>query len=300
MQFSDGIPSTIEKDAIEDWPQMKEFGPNFTYRIIKCIIEEIDKSDGHIPFPELLEQIKMSNADLKRHLAKFAAISPKIWCQYLTLEYAKQLLKNHQFVWNTSCKLGVSGLGIHADTVVTWDSVNTQGSAKKKKRLVIGYSWMESLFGEALIMATKRGICGIAFSSEVGKIKVLSDMMRRWPQAVFKKDNGHPLKADFQVSQVTSDIKIHVIGTQFQVQVWKALTQIPSGHVTTYSDIAGAIGKPAATRAVGTAIGKNPISWLIPCHRAIRKSGELGGYNWGLPLKRTMLAYESARRVANL
>lgn len=243
-----------------------------------------------------MQRINTKNSRFYRNFVKFAGMSPKIFCQYLTLEYTKQLLISHQVDWTTLCKLGLSELSLHDDTTISWEVINPKELAKKKKRIVIGYSWIESLFGEALVMATKRGICGIAFSSEIGKNEVLSDMMQRWPQAKFKTDNEFSLKAVFQVSTSTSDPKIHVMGTEFQVQVWKALIQIPRGHVATYSDLAVAIGKPSATRAVSTAIGKNPISWLIPCHRVLRKSGDLGGYHWGLRIKRTMLNYESALR----
>ena len=123
----------------------------------------------------------------------------------------------------------------------------------------------------------------------------MQDLVQRWPDARFEcaPDKIMPwVSAAFNLQGQTS---LHLIGAPFQIKVWEALLRIPSGHVTTYSEIAGSIGSPRAVRAVGTAVGRNPVSWLIPCHRALRKSGELGGYHWGLPMKRTMLAYEAAR-----
>ena len=147
-------------------------------------------------------------------------------------------------------------------------------------------------------MTTHRGICGISFSEEMGRDTAIADMMKRWPNAEFQEETKPSTWNGMSVFDHKNPPRLHVIGAPFQIKVWEALMRIPSGHVSTYSDVASAIGSAKATRAVGTAIGRNPISWLIPCHRALRKSGELGGYHWGLPIKRTMLAYESARRDA--
>jgi AraC family transcriptional regulator, regulatory protein of adaptative response / methylated-DNA-[protein]-cysteine methyltransferase len=123
----------------------------------------------------------------------------------------------------------------------------------------------------------------------------MADLCGRWPKARFAPDDGRLRPwADAAFATGTAQTPLHLIGAPFQIKVWEALLAIPSGHVTTYSEIAGAIGSPKAVRAVGTAVGRNPVSWLIPCHRALRKSGALGGYHWGLPVKRAMLAYESA------
>ena len=148
------------------------------------------------------------------------------------------------------------------------------------------------------MIATPHGICGISFSAEIGRNAALADMMQRWPDAKFHKEAAPTSKNGLAIFADMNTSNLHVMGTPFQIKVWEALMNIPSGQVTTYSDVASAIESPKATRAVGTAIGKNPICWLIPCHRALRKSGELGGYHWGLPVKRTMLAYEAAKRDA--
>ena len=157
----------------------------------------------------------------------------------------------------------------------------------------------DSPFGPALVMGTPRGICGLAFSAEMGTGAAMEDLCRRWPGATFREDPA-VLRDWVQIAfglqgDGTDKAPIYLIGAPFQIKVWEALLAIPSGHVTTYSEIAQTIGTPKAVRAVGTAVGRNPISWLIPCHRALRKSGGLGGYHWGLPVKRAMLAFESAR-----
>ena len=279
---------------------MKDSRPNYIHKIIKRAIEELDKADGRISLSELSQRLNMSNNHFRRLFSEWVGISPKQYHQYLTLEYPRQLLKNHQYLWKTTHKIGLEGPCRLHDTVVTWEVLRPQELAKKKKKIFVSFSWIDSPFGEALIMTTKQGICGISFSSEIGKRNALADMKQRWPEAEFSKDTEVVLKTCFQVSRAPSKTKIHVIGTPFQIKVWEALMHIPFGHVSTYIAIAEAIGQPKATRAVGTAVGKNPIGWLIPCHRALRKSGELGGYHWGKQLKRKMLAFESAHRDTNL
>ena len=273
---------------------------NYSYTVIKRAIEEIDDAGGRISLSELSQRINMTRAHFQLLFAKWAGISPKKYHQYLTLEYSKQLLKNHHFVSNAAHDVGLSSPSRLNNFFVTWEGYIPEEFDQKAKEIVIGYSWVDSPFGEALIMTTKRGICGISFSSEIGKDKALFDMMQRWPRAKFSKDSELALKAGFQIFRAISGTKLHVFGAPFQLKVWEALMHIPSGYVSTYSDVAAVIGKPKATRAVGTAIGKNPISWLIPCHRALSKSGGLGGYHWGLPLKRKMLAFESVHRDASL
>jgi len=170
--------------------------------------------------------------------------------------------------------------------------------ARKGDGLTICYGWFPSPFGEALAMATDKGLCGMAFTAECGRAHALSDMKQRWPLAGFI-EAPDALAAWVKAAFCgRGQAELHMIGAPFQIKVWEALLSIPSGHVTTYSEIARVIGNPKAVRAVGTAVGRNPVSWLIPCHRALRKSGGLGGYHWGLPVKRTMLAYEAARADA--
>jgi AraC family transcriptional regulator of adaptative response/methylated-DNA-[protein]-cysteine methyltransferase len=173
--------------------------------------------------------------------------------------------------------------------------------ARKGEGLRISWGWFDSPFGPALVMGTDRGICGLALASETGPEAAMEDLRSRWPQAEFVEDPAvlRPW-VDLAFGAQSGDAKapLYLIGAPFQIKVWEALLRIPSGQVCTYSDIAQQIGSPRAVRAVGTAVGRNPVSWLIPCHRALRKSGALGGYHWGLPVKRAMLAYEAARAEA--
>jgi AraC family transcriptional regulator of adaptative response/methylated-DNA-[protein]-cysteine methyltransferase len=169
--------------------------------------------------------------------------------------------------------------------------------AKGGAGLTIRHGWADGPFGEMLVMATDRGICGLAFAAETGREAALADMAGRWSEARHVADaEAGSLTAGLFAPGGTA--RLHLIGAPFQIKVWEALMSIPSGEVTTYGALAAHIGNPKAVRAVGTAVGRNPVGWLIPCHRALRKSGGLGGYHWGLPVKRAMLAWEGARAEA--
>ena len=202
----------------------------------------------------------------------------------------------------TAHAVGLSGSGRLHDLFVRWEAMSPGDYAKGGAGLTIYWGWFDSPFGLALVMGTERGICGLGFAAEMGEDWAMQDLLRRWPRATFVED---PMRlrpwvlAAFGAQEAElSHAPLYLIGAPFQIKVWEALLRVPSGHVTTYSEIAGSIGNPRAVRAVGTAVGRNPISWLIPCHRALRKSGGLGGYHWGLPVKRALLAYESARAEA--
>ncbi|MDG2340371.1 MAG: methylated-DNA--[protein]-cysteine S-methyltransferase, partial [Paracoccaceae bacterium] len=217
--------------------------------------------------------------------------------QYLTLEHAKTLLSERFTTLDTANSVGMSGGGRLHDLFINWEAMTPGDYSKGGQGLVVRHGWFDSPFGEVLAMGTDRGICGLAFSDEMGRDAVFADMAKRWPKATLLQDDG-TVGAWVNAAFGKKETKLHLIGAPFQVKVWEALVKIPSGKVTTYSEIAEAVGSPKAVRAVGTAVGKNPIGWLIPCHRAIRKSGGLGGYHWGMPIKRAMLAYEAARSEA--
>jgi len=171
--------------------------------------------------------------------------------------------------------------------------------AKRGEGLTIFAGWCDSPFGACYVAATDRGVCGLAFGDECGRAHAEADMKSRWPKAHIISDDAYISEYFQGLSTLSGALPLHLIGSPLQIKVWQALLEVPSGSITTYSEIAGYIDRPKAVRAVGTAVGRNPISWLIPCHRALRKSGALGGYHWGLPVKRALLAWESARRDAD-
>ncbi len=157
----------------------------------------------------------------------------------------------------------------------------------------ISYQFTTSYFGETLIMSNKIGLCGLAFCDHFGRDNALDDMKLRWPKASYKKDTIFSDKEFKSILDQTKRVELCLIGSKLQIQVWKALLKVPFGKVTSYTTLAKHIGKPKAVRTVATAIGKNPLCWLIPCHRVLRANGELGGYHWGLNVKKNMLTYES-------
>ena len=272
----------------------------YHYNVIRRALDVIDAAPGPGPSLEDLAQcLGMSPAHLQRVFSRWVGVSPKRYQQYLTLDHARHLLRDRFTTLATADEVGLSGSGRLHDLFLTWEAMSPGDYARGGAGLEIFWGWYESPFGPALIMGTDKGICGIAFAAETGPEAAMEDMLSRWPHAAFTED-PMALKpwADAAFGAAGGEARLYLIGAPFQIKVWEALLRIPSGHVTTYSEIASAVGNPKAVRAVGTAVGRNPISWLIPCHRALRKSGGLGGYHWGLPVKRAMLAWEAAGEEA--
>ncbi len=270
---------------------------SYHFHVMRRAIEAIDASTEAQPtLDQIAAQMDMSPAHFQRLFSRWAGVSPKRYQQYLTLGYAKSLLDDCFTTLATADAVGLSGTSRLHDLFLRWEAMSPGEYARKGEGLMIRYGWVESPFGDTLAMATDRGICGMAFAEETGRDAALIDMKSRWPNAAFVEDTEAVEKLTRAAFGLGGEAQLHLIGAPFQIKVWEALLRIPSGHVTTYSEIAQAIGHPKAVRAVGTAVGRNPVSWLIPCHRALRKSGGLGGYHWGLPVKRAMLAYEGARR----
>jgi AraC family transcriptional regulator of adaptative response/methylated-DNA-[protein]-cysteine methyltransferase len=256
-------------------------------------LDVIDAEPG-IGLDPLAAHLGLSPAHLQRVFSRWAGVSPKRYQQFLALDHARSLLRDRFTTLATADAVGLSGSGRLHDLFLTWEAMSPGDYARGGAGLTIRWGWCDSPFGPALIMATDRGICGIGFASETGAEPAMADLRARWPHARFVED---PMALRAWADAAfggTGRTALHLIGAPFQIKVWEALLRIPTGHVTTYSQIAAAIGHPKASRAVGSAVGRNPIGWLIPCHRALRKSGGLGGYHWGLPVKRAMLAWEAA------
>lgn len=270
---------------------------SYHYKVIRRAIDEIDANDD-LTLDELAARMDMSPAHFQRLFSAWVGVSPKRYQQYLRLGHAKALLRERFTTLAAAQEAGLSGSGRLHDLFLRWEAMAPGDYARGGAGLTIFWGWFESPFGPALVMGTERGICGIGFAAETGAETAMADLAARWPKAAFVED---PMRlrpwalAAFGAEGTLSETPLFLIGAPFQIKVWEALLTIPSGHVTSYSEIAQAIGHPRAVRAVGTAVGRNPVSWLIPCHRALRKSGGLGGYHWGLPVKRAMLAWESAR-----
>ncbi|GGH33759.1 AraC family transcriptional regulator, regulatory protein of adaptative response / methylated-DNA-[protein]-cysteine methyltransferase [Cribrihabitans marinus] len=273
----------------------------YHYGVMRRAIALIDESGGSLTLDQLAGEMSMSPAHFQRLFSRWVGVSPKKYQQYLTLGHAKALLRERSTTLAAAHEAGLSGGGRLHDLFVRWEAMSPGDYARRGGGLTIRWGWFDSPFGPALVMGTDKGLCGIGFSAETGEAAAMADLTGRWPSAEFVEDPAHLaawVRSAFSTGHAGTEAPLHLIGAPLQIKVWEALLNIPSGQVTTYSDIAEAIGQPRAVRAVGTAVGRNPVSWLIPCHRALRKSGGLGGYHWGLPVKRALLAYESARADA--
>ncbi|WP_375229187.1 methylated-DNA--[protein]-cysteine S-methyltransferase [Roseobacter sp. S98] len=269
----------------------------YHYQVIRRAIEMIDSAEENVSLESIAADMGMSPAHFQRVFSRWVGVSPKRYQQYLMLGHAKSLLADRFTTLEVSQSVGLSGSGRLHDLFLRWEAMSPGDYARKGDGLTIFWGWFESPFGAAIVMGTEKGICGIGFAAEMGSEAAFEDLVGRWPRAEFREDpmmlRPWVLQA-FGAGDGTLDTApLFLIGAPFQIKVWEALLSIPSGQVTTYSEIARVVGAPRAVRAVGTAVGRNPISWLIPCHRALRKSGGLGGYHWGLPMKRAMLAMET-------
>ena len=270
----------------------------YHYQVMRRAIEAIDQAEDALSLDDLARQMDMSPAHFQRLFSAWVGVSPKRYQQYLALGHAKSLLAARFTTLEAAMGAGLSGSGRLHDLFLRWEAMSPGEFARGGEGLTIRWGWLDSPFGDALVMATDRGLCGIAFSEETGRDHAMQDMRARWPAARYLEDPDFVAPWAGAAFELKGETRLHMIGAPFQIKVWEALLQIPTGHVSTYSEIARAIGRPRAVRAVGTAVGRNPVSFLIPCHRALRKSGGLGGYHWGLPVKRAILAWESARTEA--
>ena len=273
---------------------MTDQSPAYHYRLIARALALIDAAGPGLSLEDLATRMNMSPHHFQRTFSQWVGVSPKRYQQYLALDHAKRLLAHHTPVLQTALSTGLSGAGRLHDLFVTWEGMSPGDYARGGADLTIHWAWHDSPFGPALVMATDRGLCALGFAAEAGPDATLTDLRSRWPHASYIEDPAH-IRPLAEAAFGQRHTPIHLIGAPFQIKVWEALLTIPTARVTTYGHIATAIGSTGASRAVGTAVGRNPIAFLIPCHRVIRKTGQLGGYHWGLPVKRAMLAWESAR-----
>lgn len=271
---------------------------SYHFNVMRRAIDLIDDGGENLSLDDLAAQMDMSPAHFQRMFSRWVGVSPKKYQQYLKLGHAKTLLLERFTTLETSHAVGLSGSGRLHDLFLRWEAMSPGDYARKGEGVTVFWGWFDSPFGLSLVMGTDKGICGIAFASETGTEAAMEDMCARWPKARYVEDPMALRPLVLAAYDQKGETALHMIGSPLQIKVWEALLRIPTGHVTTYSEVANAIGNPRAVRAVGTAIGRNPVSWVIPCHRALRKSGSLGGYHWGLPVKRALLAYETARADA--
>jgi AraC family transcriptional regulator, regulatory protein of adaptative response / methylated-DNA-[protein]-cysteine methyltransferase len=274
------------------------------YAMVREAIRYITENWVEQPSLEALSQtLGVSPGHCQKLFKRWCGLSPKEFQQAITVDHARQLLLGSASVLETAHEVGLSGGGRLHDLFVSYEAMSPGEYKQRGRGLTIGFGFHPSPFGRALIMATARGICGIAFVNEdqnETEADALQDMTRRWPNATYESQMSRTAELATQVFlhqqwSAASPVRLVLIGSEFDVNVWGALLKIPMGRAVSYADVARHIGKPAAVRAVGTAIGRNPISFVVPCHRVLRNDGSLGGYHWGLTRKRALIGWETGR-----
>lgn len=274
---------------------MEDTKQYYYYKIAEAI-EYIENNIKEQPsLEEIAEKVNISPYHFQKIFTEWVGVSPKKYLQFLSLNYAKKII-NHETVASTAFKTGLSGTGRLHDMFVNIEGMTPGEYKNGGKKLVINYIFSESYFGKILIASTYKGICHIAFSDDENNS--IEELYDKFPNAEFiqKKDEiQQPAIIFFNADwNNISQIKLHLKGTKFQLKVWDALLKISMGDLSTYGEIANYIENPKASRAVGTAIGNNPIAYIIPCHRVIQASGNIGQYHWGSIRKKVMIGWEAS------
>jgi AraC family transcriptional regulator, regulatory protein of adaptative response / methylated-DNA-[protein]-cysteine methyltransferase len=249
---------------------------------------------------EMAAHVGLSAGHLHHLFRRWCGLTPKDFLQAITLDAARALLRDEATILDAAYEVGYSGPGRLHDLFVTHEAMTPGDFKTGGEGLVMSYGFHPSPFGLAIVVATERGLAGLGFCDAGGEPSALADMRQRWPRAAFQEDAGvtGPIAArifDPRAWASEQPLRVVLIGTDFEVRVWETLLRIPMGKATTYSTIASHIGRPTAARAVGAAVGRNPISFVVPCHRVLGRSGALTGYHWGLTRKQAMLGWEAGK-----
>lgn len=271
------------------------------YDVVRRAVEYISHHVRRQPeVEEIAAATGVSSRALTDLFRRWCGLTPKAFLQAVTLDRARRIVAESPNVLDAALELGLSGPGRLHDLFVVHEAMSPGEWKTGGAGLLIRYGFHPSPFGLALAMATPRGLCGLAFADKGEERAALADMRSRWPNADYVEDPSATAPLVARIFDPTTwrddqPLRIVFIGTDFEIRVWETLLRIPLGRATTYSTIAQTVGKPKAARAVGAAIGKNPISFVVPCHRVIGKSGDLTGYHWGLTRKRAILGWEAGK-----
>lgn len=272
---------------------------NINFNRVAEAIEYIRQNFKYQPqLDEVAEKIHLSPFHFQRLFTEWAGTSPKKFLQYISVEHAKKMLQeNRATLFETAIETGLSGTSRLHDLFINIEGMTPGEYKNGGENLNINYSFAESPFGNIIVASTPKGICHVAFTGD--ETKALEALMNKFPNAYFKQMTDliqqNALFIFTHDWNKLNEIKLHLKGTHFQIKVWETLLKIPMGQLTTYGNIAKHIESPKASRAVGTAIGDNPVAFLIPCHRVIQSSGIFGGYHWGCSRKTAMIGWEAAK-----
>ena len=274
------------------------------YERIASVIRFLD--ENHTAQPDLAalaDRVGLSVFHFHRLFSNWAAVTPKDFLQCLTVEHVKTLLHEGQTVLDTAIDAGLSGPGRLHDLCVNLEAATPGEMKTGGEGLEIAAGFAATPFGQALIAETSRGICHLSFVGEDGEAAALRLLKTQWPRANHRRDDQGAGRTAAKIFLQNphggnAPLRAFVRGTAFQVRVWRALLRVPSGSLVTYARLAAAVGNPKASRAVGTAVGANPLAYIVPCHRVIRETGVLGNYRWDPIRKRAMIGWEGSRRQA--
>jgi AraC family transcriptional regulator, regulatory protein of adaptative response / methylated-DNA-[protein]-cysteine methyltransferase len=275
------------------------------YDSVRRAIAFISENWRNQPEIEAIADAASLTPDELHHLfRRWAGLTPKAFMQALTLDHAKGLLRDSASVLDAALDSGLSGPGRLHDLFVTHEAMSPGEWKTGGAGMTLRYGFHPSPFGTAIVIASDRGLAGLAFADAGDEHAALADQGRRWPHATYVEDHEGTVELaqrvfDPKMWRQDQPLRVVLIGTDFEVRVWETLLKIPMGRATSYSDIARSLSNPKASRAVGAAVGRNPVSFVVPCHRVLGKSGALTGYHWGVTRKQAMLGWEAGRIDGN-
>ncbi|MES0884753.1 bifunctional helix-turn-helix domain-containing protein/methylated-DNA--[protein]-cysteine S-methyltransferase [Roseibium sp. SCP14] len=295
------MTKALDLSAIASEPKPISVGEEASenYAVVRQTLKRITEDWRDQPtLEELAKEVDLQPIQLQRVFSRWAGLTPKQFLQAITLDHAKALLRDSASIMDASFEVGLSGSSRLHDLFVTHEAMTPGDYRNRGGGLKIIYGFHPSPFGQVLVMATDKGLAGLGFADPGEEENSLEDMCSRWPAAQYVHNQDATARYAQRVFdpkkwQENQPLNIVMIGTDFEIRVWQTLLKIPMGQATTYSDIAACLGNPKASRAVGSAVGRNPISFVVPCHRVLAKGGKIGGYHWGLTRKRAILGWES-------
>ena len=278
----------------------EHFIPADDYETIRAAIAYLSETGAEeVDIERFARSLNLNARQLTDLFRRWCGLSPKSFAQAVALDHAKRLLAEKASVLSTTYEVGLSSTSRLHDLFVTYEAMPPGAFRQKGEGLDMVWGIAQSPFGYAVLVVTDWGLAGISFADELSGVPAaFEDLRARWPNAKFRRDDAKlaPIAARvFDPKRWSADkpVRVVLIGTDFEVQVWETLLKIPFGKAATYQSVAERIGRPSAARAVGAAIGKNPVSFVVPCHRVVGSSGALTGYRWGVPRKRAMLGWEA-------
>ncbi len=266
-------------------------------RIVRALDYLVRHAEAQPTLHELAREIGLSPYHLQRLFTRWAGISPKRFLQHLSLERAKESLSRSASVLEAAFEAGLSGPGRLHDLFVRHEAMTPGEWKRHGAGLELRYGWHSSPFGDCLVIVAPRGLCGLGFALDSGRTATRDDLLTQLGEARHIEDQTATAPYAARIfAGAGGDLRLMLRGTPFQLKVWQALMRIPPGQVMSYEALAASIGRPGAARAVAGAVARNPVAWVVPCHRVIRASGAVAGYRWGPERKRVMLALEAAAR----